>query len=43
MSAEYRAMVGIVPHLTIRDNRASEAIDFYVEAFGAAERSPYGR
>ena len=26
---------GVTPHLTIRDNRASEAIDFYKAAFGA--------
>ncbi|MBY8824864.1 VOC family protein [Sphingomonas colocasiae] len=29
---------GISPHLTIRDNRAMEAIDFYTRAFGAVER-----
>jgi PhnB protein len=28
---------GVTPHLTIRDNRAVEAIDFYVRAFGAVE------
>lgn len=28
---------GIIPHLTIRDNRAAEAIDFYTAAFGAKE------
>ena len=28
---------GITAHLTIRDNRASEAIDFYERAFGAEE------
>lgn len=28
---------GISPHLTIRDGRASEAIDFYMRAFGATE------
>ena len=28
---------GITPHLTIRDNRAAEAIDFYTRAFGAEE------
>lgn len=28
---------GISPHLTIRDARASEAIDFYMRAFGATE------
>lgn len=37
MSEDYCAMVGVVPHLTIRDNRASEAIDFYARAFGAIE------
>ena len=37
MSEEYCAMVGVVPHLTIRDNRASEAVDFYTKAFGATE------
>ena len=26
---------GVTPHLTIRDNRAAEAVDFYREAFGA--------
>lgn len=29
---------GLTPHLTIRDGRAAEAIDFYVRAFGAVER-----
>lgn len=28
---------GISPHLTIRAGRASEAIDFYMRAFGATE------
>jgi PhnB protein len=28
---------GITPHLAIRDKRASEAIDFYIRAFGARE------
>ena len=28
---------GITAHLTIRDNRAPEAIDFYRQAFGAEE------
>lgn len=28
---------GITPHLTIRDNRAAEAVDFYRKAFGAEE------
>ena len=26
---------GVTPHLTIRDNRAAEAIEFYRKAFGA--------
>lgn len=29
---------GLTPHLTIRDNRAAEAIDFYAAAFGAKEQ-----
>ena len=28
---------GLTPHLNIPDKRASEAIDFYVKAFGATE------
>src|SRR3546814_18173124 len=28
---------GLTPHLTIRDKRAKEAIDFYGKAFGATE------
>ena len=28
---------GVTAHLTIRDNRAGEAIDFYTKAFGAEE------
>lgn len=28
---------GLTPHLTITDNRAAEAIDFYKAAFGAEE------
>ncbi len=28
---------GITPHITIRDRRAGEAIDFYKKAFGAEE------
>lgn len=28
---------GITPHITIRDQRAAEAIDFYRKAFGAEE------
>lgn len=30
-------MLGVTPHLMIRDNRAAEAIDFYTKAFGAEE------
>jgi PhnB protein len=33
---------GITPHLTIRDNRAADAIDFYKAAFGATlENGPH--
>ena len=28
---------GVTAHLTIRDNRAADAIDFYTKAFGAEE------
>ena len=28
---------GVTPHITIRDNRAAEAIDWYKRAFGAEE------
>lgn len=28
---------GLTPHITIRDKRAKEAIDFYAKAFGATE------
>jgi PhnB protein len=28
---------GVVPHLTIRDNRGAEAVEFYKSAFGAEE------
>ena len=28
---------GVIPHLTIRDRRGTEAIDFYVRVFGAQE------
>lgn len=31
------AIPGVLPHLTIRDGRAAEAIDFYKAAFGAEE------
>jgi len=30
---------GLTPHLSIPDRRASEAIDFYVKAFGATEQA----
>lgn len=30
---------GVTPHLTIRDGRAAEAIDFYKAAFGATEHT----
>jgi PhnB protein len=30
---------GLTPHITIRDGRAAEAIDFYQKAFGAEEQS----
>ena len=30
---------GLTPHLTIRDGRAAEAIDFYARAFGATEQT----
>jgi len=29
---------GVTAHLTIRDNRAAEAVDFYTRAFGAEEQ-----
>ena len=29
---------GLTPHITIRDARAAEAIDFYARAFGATEK-----
>ncbi|MFL6800369.1 MAG: VOC family protein [Sphingomicrobium sp.] len=29
---------GITPHITIRDRRAAEAIEFYTKAFGAEEQ-----
>ena len=32
-------LVGVTPHLTIRDNKASAAIAFYEKAFGATELS----
>ena len=30
-------VTGLTPHITIRDARAAEAIDFYTKAFGATE------
>lgn len=32
-------LTGVTPHLTIRDNKAKDAIAFYARAFGAAELS----
>ena len=37
-NAEQGPTSGLTPHLTIRDGRAAEAIDFYTRAFGAEER-----
>ncbi|MGK6318925.1 VOC family protein [Sphingomonas sp. DT-204] len=37
MAEASQPLGGVTPHLTIRDNRAKEAIDFYVRAFGAEE------
>lgn len=37
MSQDPASFPGVTPHLTIRDGRAAEAIDFYVKAFGAIE------
>jgi PhnB protein len=34
---EQRPSGGITPHITIRDRRAAEAIDWYKKAFGAEE------
>ena len=34
---ERPAASGVMPHLTIRDGNAAEAIDFYARAFGASE------
>ena len=31
------ARAGVTPHIAIADKRASEAIDFYIKAFGATE------
>ena len=35
--APHQTAGGIVAHLTIRDGRAADAIDFYKKAFGATE------
>lgn len=35
---EQQVWDGVIPHLTIRDGKASEAIDFYTAAFGAEEQ-----
>jgi PhnB protein len=35
---EQGPVAGVTPHLTIRDGRAAEAIDFYKAAFGAEEK-----
>jgi PhnB protein len=38
MDCEQQGLAGgITAHLTVRDNRAAEAIDFYSKAFGAEE------
>jgi len=34
-----RPKSGVTPHLTIRDGRCAEAIQFYSDAFGAVEQS----
>lgn len=36
--AKQGPLTGVVPHITIADGRAAEAIDFYVKAFGAEEQ-----
>ena len=36
-SEEHARTGGITPHITIRDRRAPEAIEFYKKAFGAEE------
>lgn len=38
MAEDWTPLTGVTPHLTIRDNRAAEAVDFYTRAFGAVER-----
>jgi PhnB protein len=44
MERDENQMGGVTAHLTIRGNRAAEAIDFYKQAFGATEalRLPMG-
>lgn len=37
--AEERPSTGVTPHLTIRNGRCADAIDFYVKAFGAEEKA----
>ena len=38
-NAQQMAMPGVTPHITIRDRRAAEAIDWSGKAFGAEEQS----
>jgi len=38
-NVEQCAMPGVTPHITIRDRKAPEAIEFYKKAFGAEEQS----
>jgi PhnB protein len=37
MTDNYEPTGGLTPHIQIGDNRAAEAIDFYIKAFGATE------
>jgi PhnB protein len=37
MAEEHAPTSGLTPHIQIGDNRAAEAIDFYIKAFGATE------
>ena len=37
MAEEHAPTSGLTPHIQIGDNRAAEAIDFYINAFGATE------
>ena len=39
MSEAPFVMPGVTPHLTIADDKATQAIDFYAKAFGATEQS----